>query len=85
MHVKSVSYTTNNRKGRSDKNTKRFPVVFYLDSNLMFHSKRIKWYQVPYYKAKIKKQVRIFCTECQKKFDVLVKKNEVALCPQCLS
>ena len=85
MHVKSVSYVTTNRKGRSDKNTKRFPVVFYLDDDNSFHSKRIKWYEVSYYKRKIKKQVRIFCTECQKKFDVLVMKNEVALCPQCLS
>ena len=85
MYVKSVSWVTNNRKGRSNKHTKRFPVVFYLLQDGSFHSKRVSRLEAIYYKTKICKQVKIYCTECQEKFNVLVKKNEQPICPKCLS
>ena len=85
MYVKGVSWTTNNRKGRSNEHTKRFPLVYYYDESGHFYSKRIKWYEIPFYKAKICKKMRIFCTECQEKFYILVKKNEVPICPKCLN
>ena len=85
MYVKGVSQVTNNRKGRSNEHTKRHSVVFYYDESLKFHSKRIKWYEVPFYKMQICKQITIYCTDCEKKFKVLVKKNQPATCPKCLS
>ena len=84
MYVKGVSWTTNNRKGRSNSNTKRLPVVFYYDESFKFHSKRIKWYEVPFYKAKIHKQKSITCEICQEKFTFFIKKNEIPQCPNCL-
>ena len=85
MYVKGVSQVTNNRKGRSNEHTKRHSVVFYYDESGSFHSKYIKWYEVPFYKMQICKQITIYCTDCEKKFKVLVKKNQPATCPKCLS
>ena len=85
MYVKGVSWTTNNRKGRSNEHTKRFPLVYYYDESGRFNTKRIKWYEIPFYKAQVCKKMRIFCTECQEKFDVLVKKNSSVICPKCLN
>ena len=84
-YVKGVCKTTCNGKGRSNKRTKRFYVVYYYDESGNFHTKRIKRYEVPFYKMQICKQFTIFCTECEKKFKVLVKKNQQPTCPQCLS
>ena len=84
MYVKSVSWTTNNSKKKSNEHTKRFPVVFYYDESLKFHSKRIKWYEVPFYKAKIYKQKSFTCEFCQEKFTFLIRKNEIPQCPNCL-
>ena len=85
MYVKSVSSTTNNSKARSNKHTKRFYVVYYYDENWNFHSKRISRLKVPFYKMQICKQVKVYCTECEEKFSVLVKKNQQPTCPKCLS
>ena len=84
MYVKGVSWTTNNRKGRSNSNTKRLPMVFYYDEGFNFHSKRIKWYEVPWYKMQICKQKSLTCEICQEKFTCLIKKNEIPQCPNCL-
>ena len=84
MYVKGVSWTTNNRKGRSNSNTKRLPMVFYYDEGGMFHSKRVSRLEAIYYKAKICKQKSLFCTNCQEKFTVLIRKNEIPKCPNCL-
>ena len=100
MYVKSVSWTTNNSKKKSNEHTKRFPVVFYLLEDGSFHSKRIsrleaiyyktkickriKWYEVPWYKMQICKQKSLTCEFCEKKFTFLIKKNEKPECPHCL-
>ena len=84
-YVKGVCKTTCNGKGRSNKHTKRFYVVYYYDESGNFHTKRIKRYEVPFYKMQICKQLTIFCTECEEKFSVLVKKNQQPICPKCLS
>ena len=85
MYVKGVSWTTNNSKGRSNEHNNRFPVVYYYDESGNFHSKRISRLKVPFYKMQICKQITILCTECQEKFNVLVKKNQQPTCPKCLS
>ena len=85
QYVKGVSWSTTNPKSRSNKHTKRFPMVYYISESGHFGTKRIKWYEVPFYKMQICKQVTIFCTECEKKFNILVKKNQQPTCPQCLS
>ena len=84
MYVKSVSWTTNNSKKKSNEHTKRFPVVFYLLEDGSFHSKRISRLEAIYYKTKICKQKSLFCTNCQEKFTVLIRKNEIPECPKCL-
>ena len=84
MYVKGVSWTTNNRKGRSNEHTKRFPLVYYYDESLNLHTKRIKRYEVPFYKAKICKQKSLTCQSCQEKFTFFIKKNEIPQCPNCL-
>ena len=84
MYVKGVSWTTNNRKGRSNSNTKRLPMVFYYDEGGKFHSKRISRLEMPWYKMQICKQKSLFCTTCEKKFTVLIRKNEKPECPHCL-
>ena len=84
MYVKGVSWTTNNRKGRSNEHTKRYPLVFYYDESGRFHTKRIKRYEVPWYKMQICKQKSLFCTTCEKKFTVLIKKSKKPECPYCL-
>ena len=84
MYVKSVSWTTNNSKKKSNEHTKRFPVVFYLLEDGSFHSKRISRLEAIYYKTKICKQKSLFCTTCEKKFTILVRKNEKPECPNCL-
>jgi len=85
VYVKSVSWTTNNSKGRSNANTKRFPVVYYHDESGNFHSKRISRLEVPFYKMQICRQITIFCDQCEEKFTILVKKNQQPTCPKCLS
>ena len=84
MYVKSVSWTTNNSKKKSNEHTKRFPVVFYLLEDGSFHSKRISRLEAIYYKTKICKQKSLFCTNCEKKFTTLIRKNETPQCPNCL-
>ena len=84
MYVKSVSWTTNNSKKKSNEHTKRFPVVFYHDESGKFHSKRISRLEAIYYKTKICKQKSLFCTNCQEKFTVLIRKSETPECPKCL-
>ena len=84
MYVKSVSWTTNNSKKKSNEHTKRFPVVFYLLEDGSFHSKRISRLEAIYYKTKICKQKSLFCTNCEKKFTTLIRKNEIPQCPNCL-
>ena len=84
MYVKSVSWTTNNSKKKSNEHTKRFPVVYYHDESGNFHSKRISRLQVPFYKMQICKQKSLTCEFCEKKFTVLIKKNEKPECPHCL-
>ena len=84
MYVKGVSWTTNNRKGRSNSNTKRLPMVFYYDEGGKFHSKRVSRLEAIYYKTKICKQKSLFCTNCQEKFTVLIRKSETPECPKCL-
>ena len=84
MYVKSVSWTTNNSKKKSNEHTKRFPVVFYLLEDGSFHSKRISRLEAIYYKTKICKQKALFCTNCQEKFTVLIRKSETPECPKCL-
>jgi hypothetical protein len=83
-YVKGVSWITNNSKKKSDKHTKRYPVVYYYDESGNFNRKYIKWYEVPFYKMQICKQKSLFCTTCEKKFTVLIKKNEKPECPHCL-
>jgi len=85
MYVKGVSQVTNNRKGRSNEHTKRHSVVFYYDESGIFHSKRVSRLEAIYYKTKICRQITIYCTDCEKKFMVLVKKNQQPTCPKCLS
>ena len=85
MYVKGVSQVTNNRKGRSNEHTKRHSVVFYYDESGSFHSKRVSRLEAIYYKTKICRQITIYCTDCEKKFMVLVKKNQQPTCPKCLS
>ena len=85
LYVKGVSWVSGNGKKRSNEHSKRFPLVYYYDEGGHFNTKRIKWYEVPFYKAQICKKMRIFCTECQEKFDVLVKKNSSVICPKCLN
>ena len=85
MYVKGVSQVTNNRKGRSNEHTKRHSVVFYYDESGNFHSKRVSRLEAIYYKTKICRQITIYCTDCEKKFMVLVKKNQQPTCPKCLS
>ena len=85
MYVTGVSWTTNNRKGRSNEHTKRFPLVFYYDESGKLHTKRISRLKVPFYKMQICRQIKIYCTECEENFKVLVKKNQQPICPQCLS
>jgi len=84
MYVKGVSWTTNNSKKKSNEHTKRYPVVYYYDEGGNFHSKRIKRYEMPWYKMQICKQKSLFCTTCEKKFTILIKKNEKPECPNCL-
>ena len=84
VYVKGVSWTSNNSKKNTNEYTKRYPVVYYYDESGNFHSKRIKWYEVPFYKAKICKQKSLTCEVCQKKFTFLMKKNEKVECPNCL-
>ena len=84
MYVKSVSWTTNNSKKKSNEHTKRFPVVFYLLEDGSFHSKRISRLEAIYYKTKICKQKSLTCEFCEKKFTFLIKKNEKPECPHCL-
>lgn len=83
MYVKGVSWTTNNRKGRSNKHTKRFPLVYYYDESGHFGSKRISRLQIPFYKAKICKTKTFYCNKCEKKFTLLLKKNDIVTCPYC--
>jgi hypothetical protein len=83
-YIKGVSYVTNNVKKRSYEHTKRYPVVYYYDESGNFHSKRIKWYEVPWYKMQICKQKSLTCEFCKKKFTLLVRKNEKPQCPNCL-
>jgi len=86
MYVSSVSWTTNNRKGRSNSNTRRFPMVYYVDEDGHFGTKRISRLEIPFYKAKICKSKTFYCEKCQKKFKILIKKNESEefQCPNCL-
>ena len=85
MYVKGVSWTTNNRKGRSNEHTKRYPLVFYYDESGRFHTKRIKRYEVPWYKMQICKIRKFHCSDCQEKFTLALKKGAKPLCPNCLN
>jgi hypothetical protein len=84
-YVTGVSKVSSNRKGRNNKNTKRFYMVFYVDSNGNFHTKRIKWYEVPWYKMQICKIRKFHCSDCQEKFTLALKKGAKPLCPNCLN
>ncbi len=85
MYVTGVSYVGSNNKKRTNQRTKRHPMVYYYDESGNFCRKRVKWYEVPFYKMQICKQVKIFCDICEEKFTILVKKNEQPICPKCLS
>jgi len=84
MYVKGVSWTTNNRKGRSNEHTKRFPLVYYYDESFNLHTKRISRLEVPFYKMQICKQITSYCETCQENFTLLIRKNEKPECPNCL-
>ena len=84
MYVTGVSWTTNNRKGRSNSNTKRFPMVFYMDIDGNFHTKRISRFAIPFYKAKICKRKTFLCDKCEKKFKLILHKDSIVECPYCL-
>ena len=84
MYVKGVSKVSQNGNRSAKKSQKRYYMVYYYDESGNFHSKRIPRLQVPFYKMQICKQVTIYCTTCQEKFTLLVKKNEKPQCPKCL-
>ena len=83
-YVKGVSWTTSNGKGRSNEHTKRYPLVYYYDEGGNLRTKRISRLQIPFYKAKICKQVTGYFDVCEKKFTVLVRKKSNPQCPYCL-
>ena len=84
MYVTGVSWTTNNRKGRSNSNTKRFPMVYYVDEDGHFGSFRISRFKIPFYKAKICKRKTFLCDKCEKKFKLILHKDSIVECPYCL-
>ena len=84
MYVSGISYVGSNNKKRTNQHTKRYPMVYYYNESGDFCRKRVKWYEVPFYKMQICKQKSLFCTTCKKKFTVLIKKNETPECPKCL-
>jgi hypothetical protein len=85
MYVTGVSYVGSNNKKRTNQRTKRYPMVYYYNESGDFCRKRIKWYEVPFFKMQIIKKKRVYCTNCEEKFTILVRKNEPSTCPQCLS
>ena len=84
MYVKGVSKVSQNGNRSAKKSKKRHYVVYYFLEDGSFHTQRIKWYEVPFYKAKICKQKSLTCEFCEKKFTFLIKKNEKPQCPNCL-
>ena len=85
MYVKGVSYITNNSKKKSYEHTKRYHVVFYYDENSHFHSKRVSWLKAQFYKTQVCKQMTRLCTICKKDFTILVRKNQIPECPNCIN
>jgi len=84
VYVTNVSWTSNNSKRRSNSNTKRFPMVFYLDIDGNLHTKRISRLAIPFYKAKICKRKTFLCDKCEKKFQLILQKDSIVECPYCL-
>ena len=84
MYVTNVSWTSNNSKRRSNSNTKRFPMVYYVDEDGNFGSFRISRLKIPYYKAKICKRKTFLCDKCEKKFKLILHKDSIVECPYCL-
>ena len=88
MYYIGVSKTFNNVRKRNNPFSKSKPVsmAFYVSESFRIKSKRIKtftYYIYKYFKPRYKRRIA-WCTDCENKFQSLVKNGKViTACPNC--
>lgn len=58
--------------------------VFYFDEDDVFHTKRIQWYEVLWYKSQKNHKRRMICPNCGQKLVVYFRSEKQTIeCPYC--
>ena len=81
MYVVGVSKKASNVSKRMHNKPKRHWTVYLYNESGNFFTKRIHWYQVPYYYFTKKRIVNVNCSACRINFRAIADKT----CPQCFN